>query len=218
MSQVRFLILFVLGLSAVLPGCNSTCVRGYYSTVCYSSGYYYDSRVSGIDYETRLDGELVASGATGHDDDPGLFLFIDGTTVSFSLGDTDLGETDAKERVTPFDLAGITEEAVGGCDLGASLPDDGSAFRIVHNMAVLLQTLDTDGDVTGTIDISPDVAALFEGVSINFDQPWEAFREDTDLQGVLAAANDGELFPQARELRERVDALRALYQGIGLCP
>lgn len=218
MSQIRFLILCVLGLSAVLPGCNVQCVNGYYNSVCYTSGYYYDSRVSGIDYETRVDGELIISGATGDNDDPGLFLFVEGATVSFSLGDTDLGETDAKERVTPFDLAGVAEEAIGGCDVGASLPDDGSTFRIVHNMAVLLQTLDTDGDVTGTIDISPDVAALFEGVSIDFDQPWEAFRADTDLQGVLAAANDGELFSETRELRERVAALRALYQGIGLCP
>lgn len=218
MSQIRFLALCVLGLSAVLPGCTVECVNGYYNSVCYTSGYYYDSRVSGIDYETRVDGEVIMSGATGDNDDPGLFLFVEGATVSFSLGDTDLGEIDAKERVTPFDLAGVTAEAIGGCDVGATLPDDGSAFRIVHNMAVLLQTLDTDGDASGTIDISPDVAALFEDVSIEFDQPWESFRTDTDLQDVLAAANDGELFSETRELRDRIDALRALYQGIGLCP
>jgi hypothetical protein len=85
-------------------------------------------------------------------------------------------------------------------------------------MATLLQTLDTDGDPAGTIDISSDVAALFENVSIDFDQPWENFRTDTDLQDVLDAANSGNLFPETRTLRERVAALRALYQGIGLCP
>ena len=218
MSQIRFLTLCALGVSAALPGCTTACVRGAYNTVCYTSGYYYDSRVSGIDYETSVDGEVIITGVTGDNDDPGSFLFVEGATVSFSLGGTDLGETAAKEQVTPFDLAGLTEEAIGGCDVSASLPDDGSAFRIVHNMAVLLQTLDTDGDPAGTIDISSDVAALFENVSIDFDQPWENFRTDTDLQGVLDAANSGTLFPETRTLRERVAALRALYQGIGLCP
>jgi hypothetical protein len=218
MNQIRFLILCALGMSAVLQGCNTTCVSGYYNSVCYSTGYYYDSRVSGIDYETRVGDEVIATGVTGDNGDPGLFLFVEGATVSFSLGGTDLGQTAAKERVTLFDVAGVTERAIGGCDVSASLPDDGSAFRIVHNVAALVQTLDTDGDPTGTIDISPDVAALFENVSIDFDQPWETFRADADLQDLLVAANDRELFPAVRELRERADALRALYQGIGLCP
>lgn len=218
MNQIRFLTLCVLGMSAVLQGCNTTCVSGYYNSVCYTSGYYYDSLVSGIDYETRVGDEVIATGVTGDNGDPGLFLFVEGATVSFSLGGTDLGQTAAKERVTLFDVAGVTERAIGGCDVSASLPDDGSAFRIVHNVAALVQTLDTDGDPTGTIDISPDVAALFENVSIDFDQPWETFRADTDLQDLLVAANDRELFPAVRELRERADALRALYQGIGLCP
>ena len=218
MNQIRFLTLCVLGISAVLPGCTTTCVNGYYNSVCYTSGYYYDSLVSGIDYETRVGDEVVATGVTGDNGDPGLFLFVEGATVSFSLGGTDLGQTAAKERVTLFDVAGVPERAIGGCDVSDGLPDDGSRFRIVHNVAALLQTLDTDGDPTGTIDISPDVAALFENVSIDFDQPWETFREDTALQDLLVAANDGDLFPAVRELRERADALRALYQGIGLCP
>ncbi|MGB5810979.1 MAG: hypothetical protein WBG86_10650 [Polyangiales bacterium] len=218
MSQVRILTLCVLVAFAALTGCDVQCVNGAYNSVCYTEGYYYDSRVSGIDYETSLDGEVIMTGVTGENDDPGLFLFVEGATVSLSLGGTALGEVDAKERITPFDLAGVAEEAIGGCDVGASLPDDGSAFRVVHNMAVVLQTLDTDGDPSGTIDISPDVAALFENVSLEFDQPWEDFQTDADLQGVLDAANNGNLFPEARTLRGRVEALRALYQGIGLCP
>ena len=205
-------------MSAALPGCATECAYGYYGSVCYTTGYYYDSLVSGIDYETSLDGEVIRTGVTGEDDDPGRFLFIEGATVSFSLGGTELGEIDAKERVTPFDLAGVVEEAIGECDVSASLPDDGSAFRIVHNVAVLLQTLDTDGDAAGTIDIRPEVAALFENVTIEFDQPWEDFRNDSALRDVLDAANNANLFPETRTLRERVAALVALYRGIGLCP
>jgi hypothetical protein len=218
MNQLRFLTLCVLGVSAAIPGCATECAYGAYGTVCYSTGYYYDSLVSGIDYETRLDGEVIRTGVTGENDDPGRFLFIEGATVSFSLGGTDFGEAAAKERITPFDLAGVAEEEIGGCDVSASLPDDGSAFRIVHNVAVLLQTLDTDGDPEGTLDVRSEVAALFENVTIDFNQPWEDFRADPELQGVLDAANSGDLFPETRTLRERVAALVALYRGIGLCP
>ena len=215
MSQIRFLTLCALAVSAALPGCATECAYGAYGTVCYTTGYYYDSRVSGIDYETSLDGEVIQTGVTGENDDPGRFLFIEGATVSFSLGGTVLGETDAKERVTPFDLAGVAEEAIGGCQVDGELPED--EFRIVHNMAALLQTLDTDGDPAGTIDIRSEVAALFENVTIDFDQPWEAFRNDPALKGVLDAANSGNLFAETRTLRDRVAALVALYRGIGLC-
>ena len=215
MSQIRFLTLCALGVSAALPGCTTTCAYGAYGSVCYTGGYYYDSRVSGIDYKTSLDDEIIRTGVTGEDDDPGLFLFIEGATVSFSLGTTDLGETAAKERVTPFDLAGVTEDAIGGCEVDGTLPDN--AFRIVHNVAVLLQTLDGDGDPENGIEISAEVAALFEDVNLNLDQAWEDFQEDADLLGVLAEANSANLFPQTRALRARVAALVALYRGIGLC-
>ena len=218
MSQIRFLTLCALAVSAALPGCATECAYGAYGTVCYSTGYYYDSRVSGIDYETSLDGEVIRTGVTGENDDPCRFLFIEGATVSFSLGGTVLGETDAKERVTPFDLAKVAEDKIGGCDVSAaSLADAESRFRIVHNMAALLQTLDTDGDPAGTIDIDPKVKDLFENETIDLNQSWEDFQTDPVLERVLDAANSGDLFPETRTLRDRVAALVALYRGIGLC-
>ena len=77
--------------------------------------------------------------------------------------------------------------------------------------------MDTDGDPTTNIDISPETAALFDGVSIDIDQTWAAFSTDADLQAVLDEANRQQLFPDTRELRTREEALRALYKGIGLC-
>ena len=212
------MLLCALGVSAALPGCTTTCVNGYYGAVCYTSGYYYDSLVSGIDYETSLDGEVIMAGVTGDDDDPGRFLFIEGATVSFSLGGVSLGETVAKERVTPFDLAGIVEEAVGGCDVSGAVPDDTSAFRRVANLAVLLQTLDTDGDDTNGIEIRPEVTALFEGLTLDVDQASASFEVDGSLLGPLDQANAESLFSGDRALVSRADALRALYRGIGLCP
>jgi hypothetical protein len=200
-----------------LSGCADDvyCVDG----VCY--GYYYDSLVSGLSYASQGDAGEPLSGVTGEASDPGRFSYRDGHRVTFSLGGTVLGQSPAlaasstPARVTPFDLAGVSEERVGGCAVDEPLPID--RFRIVHNIAVFLQTFDTDGDPTNGIDISSQVAALFEGVSVSLDQAWEDFQADSDLQGVLEEANNQQLFPDTRTLVAREDALRALYQGIGLC-
>jgi len=214
------LCLAMLAPSVTTVGCASgTCVYGYYGGYCYSYGYYYDSLVSGLKYESS--GKAgVQTGVTGEESDPGpgSFRYVEGDTVSFSLGDTILGESQAQERVTPFDLAGIEAEAVGGCEVDGSLPDNDAAFRRVSHLAVLLQSLDTDGDPANGIDIGSGVAGLFDGVDIDLSQAWEAFEEDTDLRAVLDEAKSLDLLPETRVLRDRADALRALYQGIGLCP
>ncbi len=209
------LMLGALGASITMFGCDEECLDGF----CYPNrGWYYDNLVSGVAYETRNGETVTRTGVTGEDGDPGAFGYSDGDTISFSLGDTDLGQTLASERVTPFDVADVTEEALGGCDVTGPLPDEGDAFQVVHNLAVLLQTMDNDGDPTTGIEISSEVAALFEGVSIEVDQAWTAFQTDPDLLGVLEEANSQSLFPDTRTLLEREEALQALYQGIGLCP
>jgi para-nitrobenzyl esterase len=209
------LLLSLLTLPLVVAGCAEEgvyCVDG----VCYD-GYYYDSLVSGVTYESTREGGPVQTGVTGERNDPGRFRYQEGDTVTFSIGDTVLGQAPAQERVTPFDLAGLEEEHIGNCEVDGTLPDT-TEFRIVHNVAVLLQTLDTDGDPTAGIEISPEVAALFDGRNIDVSQAWEDFQTDTDLAAVLDEANSQSLFPDARELSTREEALRALYKGIGLCP
>jgi para-nitrobenzyl esterase len=183
------------------------------------TGYYYDSLVSGLSYESRdADGAVTHTGVTGEDGDPGRFSYAEGDTVSFSLGDIALGESVAQPRVTPFDVAGLEEEAMGGCDVDGALPGDADAFRRVVNLAVLLQTLDADGDHDSGIEISAEVAALFESATVDVDQPRAMFQEDTGVQAVLDEANGLDLFAGTRSLVASEDALRALYVGLGLCP
>jgi hypothetical protein len=211
-----FLLLCVLGAATQVLACNEECVDGYCVPV-YDTGYYYDSLVSGVAYSTKTEDGTVRTGVTGENNDPGRFsYFAADATVTFSLGDTVLGESAAQKKVTPFHHAGVTEEAVGGCDVSGTLAEDD--FRIMHNLAVLLQTFDADGDPSAGIEISDQTAALFEGVSINVDQAWEDFQNDADLLAALEMANNQNHFPDTRILVEREDALRALYQGIGLCP
>ena len=167
LSKRLGLVLCALSPTLVMAGCpDAVYCRG---GVC--TGYYYDSLVSGLTYESRSDGVVTHTGVTGEDNDPGSFSYAEGDTVSFSLGDISLGQTVAKERVTPFDFAGIVEEAIGGCEVNGDLPEDTDAFRRVANLAILLQTLDTDGDDTNGIEIRSEVAALFEGLNLEVDQP-----------------------------------------------
>ena len=208
-SKQFALLLCALSPSLMVTGCPDAvyCRNG----VC--TGYYYDSLVSGLTYESRGADGVTYTGVTGEEDDPGRFTYAEGDTVSFSLGDVSLGETIAKERVTPFDVAGIEEEAIGGCEVDGALPADTDAFRKVVNLAILLQTLDTDGDDTNGIDIGAEVAALFEGANLDIEQPGARFQEDTGLQTLVDDAFSGD-----RTLVEIEDALRALYVGLGLCP
>ncbi len=210
----------VLGVSMMFLGCAEECVEtddGGYCVDYYGYGYYYDSLVSGVTYENvdQVDGEdqVVRTSVTGEGGDPGVFRYREGGTVRFSLGDTVLGEVSGQQRVTPFDLTGIDEEAVGGCDV-SELPGDEDPFRQVAHLAVLLQTLDEDGDPAEGIEISSEVAAHFDGVELEIDQVWADFQDD--LQAVLDQIQGDGLLPNANVL-EREEALAALYRGIGLC-
>jgi para-nitrobenzyl esterase len=207
------LLLCALSPALMVTGCPDAvyCNNG----VCH--GYYYDSLVSGLNYESRSEDGVTHTGVTGEDDDPGRFSYSEGDTVSFSLGDISLGQIVAKERVTPFDLVGIEERAIGGCEVDRVLPEDTDAFRRVVNLAVLFQTLDTNGDHTDGIEIRSEVAALFEGSSFELDQPRTTFQADLELRAVLDEANSRDLFSETRALVQPEDALRALYLGLGLC-
>ncbi len=210
------LIAVLLCASLISIGCAEECVDGVCVPV-YDTGYYYDSLVSGVAYSTETEDGTTQTGVTGENNDPGRFsYFTPEATMTFSLGDTALGQSAAKDKVTPFDLAGVAEESVGGCQVDGALPED--SFRIVHNLAVLLQTFDTDGDPSKGIEISADTAALFEGVSIDVDQARTDFQNDADLLGVLEEANNQNHVAETRTLRSREDAWRALCEGIGLCP
>jgi hypothetical protein len=105
-------------------GCAVECVETDAGGVCvdtYDTGYYYDSRVTGVTYENRNeDGAVIRTAVTGAGDDPGSFRFLESRAVSFSLGNTVLGQSSAQKRITPFDLAGIAGafEPINAVSLG----------------------------------------------------------------------------------------------------
>ncbi|MFD1699543.1 hypothetical protein ACFSB1_09430, partial [Halopseudomonas phragmitis] len=120
------------------------------------TGTFVDSPVAGLDYQ----GSQTQSGQT---DEQGQFSYREGETISFAIGDLELGSAVGANILTPLS---ITPEA-----------DSADDQRVV-NMLILLQSLDADGDLNNGIQISE---AIREHVSQNadsiyFDQPPADFR------------------------------------------
>ena len=96
-----------------------------------STGYFIDSRVAGIRYVT-------SSGREGVTDARGMFVYLEGDTVTFYIGSIELPEISAKKVITPFDIFDST---------------DINNHKIV-NLIRLLQSMDDDGDIEVCINIS----------------------------------------------------------------
>lgn len=99
------------------------------------TGYLYDDQVAGLEFTTASQ-----SGVTGSD---GSFKYLPGEKVTFKLGNLTIGKAvDGAVAVTLFDLATSSQNA------------DGSPSDEVKKMAVLLQSLDSDGDPNNGIQIT----------------------------------------------------------------
>lgn len=128
------------------------------SNIGTQTGVLTDAVITGVRYVT-------SSGATGFTNDDGEFNFNEGETVKFYIGDVQLGdEIEAKERVTPLDLA-ETENA-----------------RL--NLLVFLQSLDGD-DNDDKLQISTATTDALKNQSINFDQPYNDFKNEAIVKTVI---------------------------------
>jgi para-nitrobenzyl esterase len=168
-----FLIL-LLGLSTII-GCGP-------------SGVFMDSPVAGLTYQTQAGSHTITAQTTND----GIFYYKENETITFSVGDLQLGSSIGKAVVTPLDLV---EGAASAAD------------QRVTNRLVLLQTLDEDGDLNNGIKISNKIAAIVSTYagSINFDQTATAFAADTNVKALLLALNTAGVFndtdPRPRTLR-----------------
>ena len=174
------------------------------------TGYLVDSAVSGVSYNTA-----TQSGVTGSD---GAFLYETGETVTFSLGNTTLGSSVGKDQLSLFDLVPGATPLIGREAIDAELSGEKNPFQSVINLAVLLQTLDEDGDSDNGIKISAAVAALFTGVSINFEQGVNKFKHDSGFRSVLNQANAQTRLFDKRVIKNPAYAIDHLYKTLGIDP
>lgn len=132
-------------------------------------GRFIDSAVSGLRYESGK-----YSGITNKS---GVFSYEEGKTISFYIGDIKIGETTAKPMITPVDLVS-----------GAS----NEANPFVTNIAIFLQSLDSDKNPDNGIDIPEAVRQAAIGTTLNFNQETGLFVDESNTKQVLtklSAAN-----------------------------
>ena len=122
------------------------------SSVMVQTGVFVDSAVAGVTYLTSPGGRSGVTSITGQYD------YVAGDTVVFSIGEIQFPAAPAKGVVTPLDM----------------VESGGTGNQVVKNIAVLLQSLDADGDPSNGISI-PASAAAAATSNVEFNQPYSAF-------------------------------------------
>ena len=115
-------------------------------------GVLLDSVVAGVSFET-------SSGLTGLTNSSGEFSYQTGDTVSFRLGDVELGSVAASPVLTPVELVGAVS----------------TADRRVINLSRFLQSLDDDADPTNGLSVTKSGRSQLAGRSLNFNLPVSTF-------------------------------------------
>ncbi len=161
------LLLLLSSLSLTLAGCGgseSSQEEGGASGVkTLKSGIFLDSRVANINYKTESQ--------TGTTNIHGEFNYYSGESITFSIGDLELPKVKAGGIITPMTLAG-----------SASIYN-----QTATNIAILLQSLDEDGVLSGGITI-PAGAKLSAPSAIDFAQSTSEFINNNDVINMVANA------------------------------
>ena len=171
---MRRYVLSVSGvfLIALIMGCSSLS-SSVSSTPAALKGVFMDGPVGGLSYSTP-----TLKGVTKAD---GVFEYLPGETVTFSVGSLVLGSAAGKPVVTPLDIVSGAKD----------IKDQ----RVV-NICVLLQTLDQNGNAADGLMISEKSASFVSqyGKEIKFDQHVRAFSFDAGLRSVMAELNNVDAF------------------------
>ncbi|MCP4324377.1 MAG: DUF5011 domain-containing protein [Alteromonadales bacterium] len=166
--------------------------------------------IAGLTYTT--------ASQSGITDSAGSFFYKSGESITFSLGDTIIGDTVlAKESMTVFDLVEGAElfstyaQVKYVIDTLSSTSAKRLAFNKLNNILSFLQTLDSDTDPTNGINIQSGVGALFTDVQIDFEQNLFYFDTDKQLRIITHQASALGLLDSA-DIAVMGHALESYYQ------
>jgi hypothetical protein len=156
------------------------------------TGTFVDSPVEGLAYVT-------SSGLSGVTDAQGRFRFQAGDTITFRIAGVDIGTAPAATTLTPASLAGGDE--------------DSARFS---NLLVLLQSLDTDGDPSNGIRLSPELPAdqVRDIVALLDQDPFD-FGDGAYNVGLQSLATDGYIRPLEDAARHYENAMGLLDPFLG---
>ncbi len=208
---MRLSLLFLCVLSLTLSACGGGGGNnGEDAFFANFPGRFIGPAVAGLEYETA-----TKAGRTGPQ---GQFDFEPGETITFRLGNTELGSAPAAERMSPVDLIEnvkvprTTDELVR-----AVYSEYRSREAQLFNLILFLQTLDADGDLANGIQIPDEVITLMAGVQIDFDLNTEDFAEHAPFRRLLFDGSQVGLWdgikPPIRHVGKAIDAFHG-YAGI----
>lgn len=194
LSRIKRLLssLVVMSLLIFLSACGGGSGGGssLSSSRATADGVFLDSAVEGIFY--------VSGSVSGYTDATGAFSYEIGNSVSFYIGDVELGSALGESVITPIELVP-----------GAT---DTSTPRVV-NILRFLQTLDDDDDVSNGIQITQAIRDIAVNLTINFDLSVVDFENNGAIQVAIgeltAVRNSG-----ARVLVSSVDAIAHFQQTL----
>lgn len=196
MELIKPMLLMTLGLLSACGGGSSKPVVNEPTTL---TGVFIDSAVEGLHYQTP-----THSGTTSID---GEFEYINGESVTFSIGGIILGSATGATQITPFDLFGLTPPSTE-LELRAELKSgEVSDFSRVANIARLLVSLDNDNNPDNGIDLTGWDTAL-ANASLSFD---------ANLFNFVYAEFD--VFAKAHGVRRSVSIMQPLihlYSSLGI--
>ena len=170
-SVVSFLVLYILlalGLTACGGSGSDSDSSGSTDTpegapsYIIGVGYLIDSPVIGIAYSCS------PSAKSGNTTSEGQFNYTDGDICTFSVGDISLPPVTASTLITVLDLANATK----------------TTDRAAVNIAVFLQSLDDNADISTAITITPQRISQLTGLS----NPSIDFNSVTELSDVMSEA------------------------------
>jgi hypothetical protein len=154
--------IFIVAVMIGLIGCGGSGDGGGLNSASMSGvqdGVFVDSPVQGLHYETN-----TQSGTTGVN---GEFFYMEGETVTFSMGDLVLGEAMGAPVMTPIDM----------------VPDaSDETHPTVTNMIRFIQTLDEDNNLDNGIFLPPYVMEELQRRQIDFNMDPVEFENDVDVQ------------------------------------
>ena len=167
------------------------------------TGRLIDSPVEGVNYST-------SSGISGITDSEGRFNYLSGDTITFSLPPFTLGSVIGAEQITVLDLADAPQPSQRELEAiarnTASRTDRIRLITKALNTAILLQSLDEDGNPDNGITITTEKRAAFSATVRKLNLDWSTHSFINNLLKIYAETNiESQYSTFATTIRHLVD-------------
>lgn len=162
------------------------------------TGVLLDAEVEGVLYTA------MPSGITGTTNTAGEFKYKAGDVVTFSVGGIEIGSAAGNAFITPAKIAASIDPA--------TLPGGVTSADVALNIAIFLQSFDSDGNPDNGITITPALATAAAATTLDFQRPTDDFLVDPALTD-LAVAQGYVLVDSASAIEHGQRTLAKLLAG-----